>query len=133
MWRVTLICLLTTLAAVSADVRSQETEPVRKLMNLKMDYMQQLLESIIKQDFQAINDLAFRLGVLAGTEDWKVIRTEEYSRRSADFRGAVEAFQEASKGANIDDAAPAYAAMTLACVHCHKYVREYRTADEQQK
>ena len=133
MWRVTLISLSTFLVVSGASVRSQEADPVKKLMSLKMDYTHQVLESLIKQDFEAIKELSFRLVVLTGTEDWMVIRTPEYSEHTVHFRRAVEAFQEAPKRGDMDAAALAYLDMTLSCVQCHKYVLEYRTTADQEK
>ena len=51
----------------------------------------------------------------------------------ADFRRAVEALGQTHKGGDIDSAALAYLDMTLRCVQCHKYVREYQTGSDKLK
>ena len=114
-------------------VKSQETEPVKKLMSLKLDHARTILESIIKQDFQSLKESSFRLGVLTASAGWKVIPTPEYNQNMADFRRAVEALGETHKGGDIDSAALAYLDMTLRCVQCHKYVREYQMGSNQTK
>jgi hypothetical protein len=118
-----LAILILGLATVTG---SQESDPVEKVMELKLDYTHKVLENIIKQDFIKLEELSFQLVVLTGTEDWKVIRTEEYNRYTADFVGAVEALKEAREHRDINESAKAYNDMTLSCVQCHKYVREYQ-------
>jgi hypothetical protein len=105
-------------------------DPVKKLMSLKLDYSQQILEAVVTEDFEALKELSFRLAALAGSGDWSVIRSEEYNQRTAEFLRAVETLRDAPKYRNIDAAAMAYVDMTLTCVHCHKYVRAYRTEPE---
>ncbi len=133
MWRVTFIFGLLLLMTGGGVVKSQETESVKKIMNLKLDSVRTILESIIKEDFETLRESSFRLGVLTASSDWKIIRTPEFNQNMADFRRAVEALGETPKGGDIDSAALAYLDMTLRCVQCHKYVREYRTGSDQMK
>lgn len=127
MWRVIYISSLLWLMTTGSTVSSQETEPIKKLMNLKLDSARAILESVIKQDFETLKESSFRLGVLTASSDWNVIPTPEYKQNMADFRRAVEALGETPKGGDIDSAALAYVDMTLRCVQCHKYVRAYQT------
>jgi hypothetical protein len=124
----TLFFTAVLLSGLATNTRSQESEPVRKVMNLKLDYVQKILISIIKQEFGKLEDLSFQLVVLTGTEDWKVIRSEEYNRHTAEFVRAVEALRGARVHRDIEESAKAYADMTASCVQCHKYVHEYMEA-----
>lgn len=133
MWRVTFIFGLLLLMTGGGVVKSQETESVKKIMNLKLDSVRTILESIIKEDFETLRESSFRLGILTASSDWKVIHTPEYNQNMAAFRRAVEALGETPKGGDIDSAALAYLDMTLRCVQCHKYVREYQTGSDQMK
>lgn len=133
MWRAICLSGLVLLLTSGSAVNSQETEAVIKLMNLKMDNTRTILESIIKQDFETLKESSFHLGVLTASSDWNVIPTRKYSQNMADFRRAVEALGKTPKGGDIDSAALAYLDMTLRCVQCHKYVREYQTGSNQLK
>jgi hypothetical protein len=127
MWRLlTALFSSILILGLAPGTASQKIEPVTKVMTLKLDYTQKLLESIVKAEFDELDDLSFRLVALTGTEDWKVVRTEAYNRHTADFVRAVEAFRKAQDRKDIDEFAQAYVDMTLSCVRCHKYVREYR-------
>lgn len=121
-------CLVILILSLVAGTPSQESEPVLKVMSLKLDYTHKVLENIIKEDFKKLEELSFQLVVLTGTEDWKVIRTEEYNRHTADFVRAVNALREARGHKDINESTKAYIDMTLSCVQCHKYVREYQDA-----
>ncbi len=109
----------------SQSTRTEHSEPVRKLMSLKMDYMQHILRSIVEQDFDSIQHYSFRMSVLLGAADWKVIRTEEYNRHTDEFETAVTELRDSSKHRDIDRSALSYAATILKCVQCHKYVDEF--------
>jgi hypothetical protein len=127
MWRLLIAsCSAVLVFGLASSSGSQEIEPVTKVMTHKLDYTHEMLESIIKEEFSELEDLSFRLVALTGTEDWKVIRTEAYNRHTADFVDAVEAFRKAHDHKDIDESAQAYIDMTLSCVRCHKYVREYQ-------
>lgn len=133
MRRLLFISSLLLLLTSGGTAKPQETESVKKLMNLKLDSTRTILESIIKQDFEILKDSSFRLGVLTASSDWNVIPTSEYRQNMADFRRAVEALGQTPKGGDIDSAALAYLDMTLRCVQCHKYVREYQTGSDPMK
>jgi hypothetical protein len=129
MWRLLIAsCSSVLILSLASSSGSQENEPVMKVMALKLDYAQKVLKSIVTAEFDELEDLSFRLVVLTGTEDWKVIRTEEYNRHTADFVSAVEALRKARDHKDIDESTKAYIEMTLSCVQCHKYVHEYRDA-----
>jgi len=121
-----LVCLLGTSTFLASAVKPKQ-RPVQKLMSLKLDYRQQILEAVLIEDFEALKELSFKLSAVAGAGDWLVIRSEAYNQRTAEFLRAVESLREAPKHRNIDAAAMAYVDMTLTCVQCHKYVREYRS------
>jgi len=129
MWRrILFCCLVTIILSFAAGTRSQESEPVLKVMDLKLEYTHAVLENIIKEDFKKLEELSFQLVVLTGTEDWKVIRTEEYNRHTADFVRAVDALRDTRGHRDINESTKAYIDMTSSCVRCHKYVRDYQNA-----
>ncbi|HXV64476.1 MAG TPA: hypothetical protein VEK15_27510 [Vicinamibacteria bacterium] len=116
-----------TVAAVLAFSSGQEG-PTRKLMEAKAGYAHRLLDAVVQDDFEAIRDQAFRLRAVAETADWRVVDTPEYTRASDAFVGATERLLDAARESNGDAAALAYLDITLECVHCHRYIRNYRAA-----
>ena len=111
-------------------LQTEPSEPVKKLMSLKLDYMKNVMQSIIEQDFATIEHYSFRMTVLLGANDWKVIRTEEYNRHTDEFENAVEELRDSSKHRDIDESASAYMKTMLKCVQCHKYVSKFQLEAE---
>lgn len=128
MWeaRTVVTAAIVLFVCAPGSTEGPQEDSVKKLMSLKLEYSQKVLESVVREDFEALADLSFKLSVLTGTADWSVVRTEQYNQHTADFRRAVERLRVAPQDHNIDAAAMAYVNMTLQCVQCHKYVREYR-------
>jgi hypothetical protein len=110
--------------------QTEPSESVKKLMSLKLDYMKNVMQSIIEQDYASIEHYSFRMAVLIGANDWKVIRTEEYNRHTDEFENAVEKLLDSSKHRDIDESASAYINTMLKCVQCHKYVRQFQLESE---
>jgi hypothetical protein len=112
------------LAAVAG--RASEPESLQVLMHRKLNNTQKVLEGIAMKDFDKINAGAEELIAISKEAEWKVLKTPRYELLSDDFRRNAEALMQNAKDKNIDAAALSYVDMTLACVKCHKHVREVR-------
>jgi hypothetical protein len=85
-----------------------------------------VLEGIALNDFDAIKNNARELSMISKTVEFKVFKTPQYELHANEFRRALEDMQHGVKDRNLDAAALSYVDMTLACVRCHKHVREIR-------
>ena len=119
---------LVLLALVAAFVVSAQEDPVKTLMRAKAGYAHRLLDAVVQEDFDTMEEQAFRLKAVAGTADWNVIETPEYAKESDSFVRATEKLEAAARERNGDAAALAYMDVTLKCVHCHRYLKTYRSA-----
>ncbi len=102
---------------------SRQSDPLKTIMQWKLEYAHNLLQALILEDFEAMDRNSKRLQRLSEASNWNVIRTHEYTRHSSEFRLAVDALKKAAQEKDIDSAALAYVEMTLQCVQCHTYVR----------
>ena len=102
---------------------SRQSDPLKTIMQWKLEYAHNLLQALILEDFEAMDRNSKRLQRLSEASNWNVIRTHEYTRHSSEFRRAVDALERAAQEKDLDAAALAYAEMTFKCVQCHKYVR----------
>jgi hypothetical protein len=110
---------------------AQTPEPRRSLggiMRLKLDYAQGVLQSLVLGDFATLERQAFALGRLTEEAEWKVLRTSEYARYSAEFLRATESLIEAARSRDAEGAALDYTTLTFKCLQCHKHVRGVRRA-----
>ncbi|MFQ5792756.1 MAG: hypothetical protein ACE5JI_19985 [Acidobacteriota bacterium] len=125
---------LTVLAAAvvlglgGTSSNSPQSGTTGEIMRLKLSHAQELLTALVLEDYDGIEEHAFRLDMLSEASNWNVFQTQDYARHSADFRRAAQALAEAGRKRGLDAAAHAYVAMTLECVQCHKYVRDARPA-----
>jgi hypothetical protein len=99
---------------------------LEKLMAKKLVHAQKVLEGIAIYDLDAVKDNARELSILSKTAEFKVLKTPEYELHANEFRRSLENMQRGAKDKNLDAAALAYVDMTLACVRCHKHVRDIR-------
>jgi hypothetical protein len=103
-----------------------EPPPVRKLMTRKLDCAQKILEGVAVGNFEKIASNAEDLILISKVAEWHVIKTPRYELYSSEFRRTADTLAREARDKNLDGAALAYVDLTLACVKCHKYVREVR-------
>jgi len=109
--------------------RSEGQEPSPKVVDLmrkKLTHAQKVLEGIALNNFDQIGRSAEELILISKSAEWRVINSPQYEVHSNAFRRAAEGLIEKAKDKNVDGAALAYVDLTLACVKCHKYVRDTR-------
>jgi hypothetical protein len=104
------------------------TREMAELMNKKLDHAKQILEGVSRNDFNRIADNASDLITLSNREEWMVIKTPTYELFSNTFRRSAEDLIRHAKAKNADATSLAYIDLTMACVKCHRYVREVRDA-----
>ncbi len=97
-----------------------------KLMQKKLQRAQRLLEGISLNDPDLIKSNAQELLTLSKTVEFRVLKTPQYDLHSNEFRRSLEDVVKGAQARNIDSATLAYMDMVLACVRCHKHVREVR-------
>ncbi|MCL6503236.1 MAG: hypothetical protein K6T86_11160 [Pirellulales bacterium] len=127
-------------ADVAADEAAEERQPqpadeappqrstLEAFMRLKLSHAQDVLEGLATEDYRRIARGAQKLRALAADASWNVYETEEYAFYSREFTDAARQMSASARDRNIDGAALAYVQLTLSCVHCHKHVRDVRTA-----
>jgi len=98
------------------------------LMKRKLAASQKVLEGLAINDFESIAKNAEELIAISKEAEWKVLKTPQYELHSNDFRRIADTLAKSAKEKNIDGAALTYVELTLACVKCHKHVREVKWA-----
>ena len=101
---------------------------VETFMRAKLVHSQKVLEGLTTEDYDLTAKQSQQMSLLSLASTWQVIETPEYTRRSNEFRRAVDDLTKAAKNKNLDGATLAYVNVTLKCIECHKYVRTVRQA-----
>ena len=104
----------------------QQPTKVQQLMEKKLQHAQKVLAGVAMGDFRMMASNAEELIQISKMADWRVVKTPRYELHSNEFRRAAESLVQEANQKNVDASALAYVEMTLACVKCHKYVREVR-------
>ena len=79
-------------------------------------------------DWAALETQSRVLEELTNDRRWFVLNSPEYARHSTSFKQAVHDLHAAAVKRDLDEAPKAYAAMTLQCVDCHRYLARARLA-----
>src|SRR5450755_2420367 len=127
--RVLVVLLLVAGVCVPAGRGGDDvTKPTKtqELMQKKLKCSQKVLEGIALNDFDKIADNAGQLITISQKAEWVVVKTPQYEVFSNQFRKDAESLVKNAKAKNLDGAALDYVDLTMACVKCHKYVRETR-------
>jgi hypothetical protein len=99
---------------------------LEKLMQKKLALAQKLLSGIALNDLEPVQVNAQELLTLSKLAEFRVLKTAAYELHSNEFRRSLDEMIKGAKDRSIDSATLAYVDMTLACVRCHKHVREVR-------
>jgi len=116
-------------AAGSTVLTAPEREQpmtLARIMQLKLEFSQGILKSIVTEDYASLERQARELGKLTETSAWGVLRTPEYARQSLEFLHAAESLAVAAKQHNLESTTFEYMGLTLKCVQCHRYMRQAR-------
>jgi len=117
------LAVVIALATTAALVTSQTDATTKTLMKAKTGYAHRLLDAVVLEDFDVIQDQAFRLKAIAETADWHTAESPQFARETQSFIRAADRLFQAAKENNGDAAALAYMNVTLSCVHCHRYLK----------
>lgn len=119
----TSLAIAIALATTAALVTSQTDGTTKTLMKAKTAYAHRLLDAVVLEDFDVIQDQAFRLKAVAETADWYTAESSQFVRETESFIRAADRLFQAAQENNGDAAALAYMDLTLSCVHCHRYLK----------
>jgi hypothetical protein len=121
---------VSTMSGHEQPVRVQvppDAKKVQELMRKKLDNAQKILEALALNDVAKAGKHADELLQIRKEVSFKVFKTEQYEMWSNEFAQNAEAIVKAAKDKNLEAAKLNYLGMTLACFHCHNYVRDQRS------
>lgn len=123
-WTTTLVLSMAVWGAASLA----QAQSVNRVMRMKLEHSQKILESVVTSNWAALEQHGQELQRLANDPAWAVLKTREYGRQSEAFLRAVEDLIDAAKRRDLEAAPLAYVSMTMSCVQCHRHVARSRIA-----
>ena len=116
------------MALVNVSATSTQGPALDRVMRKKLECAQKILEAVVTSRWADLEAQSKEMEALSNDPDWAVLKMPEYARHSADFRRSVRALRDAAVTRDLDAAPQAYAALTLSCVQCHRYLARERIA-----
>lgn len=117
---VAVACLGST--ALAADKEPENTDP-SFWMQKKLEYTQNILAGIAKEDYDEINKNAMAMGGLNRIESFVRGRTPGYRTQLRVFQFANDELIRQANKENLEGATMAFTQMTISCVNCHKELK----------
>jgi hypothetical protein len=119
---------LALLALSSVSATSAQGPALDRLMHRKLECSQKILEAVVTSQWEDLDAQTREMEALTDGPAWMVLTAPEYARHSAGFIRAVRTLREAAARRDLDATPKAYAALTLSCVECHRYLARNRLA-----
>ncbi len=112
------ITMLLCYCTFSAGEEKTSSDQMKK----KVEYSKNILEALVKEDFEGITKNAKALNKL-GEQRWRDAESPEYRTQNQVFWFTSGALVMAGEQENMDGAVLAYTQLTMSCVNCHKILR----------
>ncbi|MGV3486458.1 MAG: hypothetical protein ACO1RT_18725 [Planctomycetaceae bacterium] len=103
--------------------------PMSFWMSKKLEYSKELLQGLTAGDFEAIENHAKQMRLLAGIEGFVRGGNPEYTAQLRTFNLATSELERQAQAENIEGATAAFNRLTTSCVACHQTLR--KTGDEE--
>jgi hypothetical protein len=107
---------------------SQRPNELKSVMREKLGHAQKILEAVVTSDWAKLETESRELEQLTNDPRWTVLKSPEYSTRSAAFIRAIQDLHQAALQRDLDKTPQAYLALTMKCVECHRYLARARVA-----
>jgi len=112
----------------SVAAAPRQGREVNGVMREKLVHTQKILEAVVTSNWADLESQTRDLERLIQDPRWTALKYPEYARYSGAFAGAVQDLRRAAARRDLDEAPKAYAAVTLQCVACHRYLARERIA-----
>lgn len=111
-----------------ADLQAQ-TVALNRVMRQKLVDAQSVLAAVVTSNWRELDRSSKALIKATADPAWLVLQSPEYTKQSQAFVFALNDLAEAAARRDAEAAPLAYAAMTMRCVQCHRFVARARLAD----
>lgn len=126
MWKRSAVLAVAVVLSVAAAPK--QGHEVNSVMREKLAHAQKILETVVTSDWPGLENEARDLERLTQDPRWTVLRYPEYATHGAAFARSVQELRRAAERRDLEEAPKAYAAVTLQCVACHRYLARARIA-----
>ncbi len=123
--------LAASAAACSSGAVAQ-TAHTHILMRDKLDHAQKLLEALTTSNYGQLQTETDEMVAIAQSPRWNELKTPELAAFTDVFLQSVADLSADARRRDLDMAAVHYNAMTMACMQCHRRLKDMRIAGGQE-
>ena len=123
------LVLVLAWAVGAGSPAAAQTPALKGVMREKLGHAQRLLGDLATSRWLGQETDARALRQITTRPAWTVLQAPEYARQTTRFVKTLDDLIAAAGRKDLDEAATAYTAMTMACVQCHREVARMRLAD----
>ena len=118
--------------AVQSDDPPVTKRTTHEMMREKLSVAQNLLHSVVIEDYPATQKQAAELAQLTRDAAWQAYRTDQYRMESVEFERSAYLLSASAKQERLGDTTLGFLGVTLSCVRCHRYLRESTDIESQE-
>lgn len=119
---ITLIACVICVGLVNLPAAAEKKTPPEVDMSKKLEYSKNILDGLVREDFDRILASAKSLNKLAERK-WLENESAEYRTQNQVFWFLTGTLTMAAEQKNIDGATLSYLQITQSCINCHKLIR----------
>jgi hypothetical protein len=119
--------------ALAANAQAPKPDELRGIMKEKLKHSQALLGGLAVEDFAMIGDHARQLRAIGEASLKRVSPNLTYIKYSAEFVSITDELERRAKDEDLNGATLSYIRLTMNCVECHKYTRDFHLLDQRPK
>ncbi len=115
-------------AAASQDDGRVVTD-LRQFMRKKLTASNKILEGLATEDMALVREGARTLNKMSLSSKWRAHNDVMYKQFSAEFQRVTKDLSQAADEDNFDQAVLKWMGATMACIECHRFVRNTLVVD----
>ena len=96
---------------------------LKQFMRIKLASSNKILEGLATEDMALIKSGARELNKMSLSERWRAHNDVMYKQFSGEFQRVTKDLVMAAEEENLDQATLKWMGATMACIECHRYVR----------
>lgn len=105
------------------------TTNLKEFMRAKLAASNKVLEGLATEDMAMVREGARTLNKMSLSEKWRAHNDVMYKQFSSEFQRVTKDLALAAEQDNLDQAALKWMGATMACIECHRYVRNTLVVD----
>ncbi len=114
--------------SVTVAQASSQAPRLNLVMRQKLQASQHLLGALVTSRWGELERQSLVLQRVTLDPAWAVLAEPEYARQTKAYVTALDSLVEAARRRDLEAAPQAYAAVTMSCVQCHRFVARRRLA-----